>query len=104
MFFGKLVDKVGGIDALREDDNDRNIRPGVFENVLNLCRLGGDELGVLEGRRDIVPYGKIDSVRSEAPKNDHLSNRIFTFGFPFTWKLSLLWLRLFRTEPVLPLF
>lgn len=91
---GKLVYDVGRIDTLGEDDDDWNVRPRVFEDFRNLCRFGSDEFRVFEDLNDVVPYSEIDSVRSEAPEDDHFANRIIAFGFPLTWKLSFLWLGL----------
>lgn len=51
---------------------------------------------------NVVFDRKVDSIGSEATKHDHFSERIFTFGFPFAWQLSLLRLGLIRTEPVFP--
>ena len=101
---GELVDQVGRIDALGEDDDDWDVRPGVLEDVLNLRGLRCDELRVLERLNDVVFHGEVDSIRPEASEEDHLADRIVTLGLPLAWELSLLRLRFLRTEPILPLF
>lgn len=57
---------------------------------------------VLQVLHDVVFDGEVDSVRSEASKDDHLSERLFTLGLPFTGKLGHFRLCGLGAEPILP--
>lgn len=101
-FLRVLLNNIGGINTLRQDDQDwcRWRRCGV--NVFNLSCLGLDELILAEVRLDVLAHGEDDSIRSETPENDHLAEWVLTFSFPLTWKLAFLGALSLVAVPSLP--
>lgn len=101
--FSESVEHLRGVNTGGENEDNRLVVSRLFVDVCKGCRLRLDEIGSKVGL-DVVSNSEVDSVGSEAPKDDHLLESIFaTFGLPLTGKLSVLRLGLSGGEPVVPL-
>lgn len=90
LLFGELVNDIGGVNTLSQYHNDWLAWLGCRVDFRNLSSLRGNELLRLERGQNVVLDCKDDTIGSEASEQDHLSERVFAFGFPLSWKLGLL--------------